>query len=62
MAQPEKKLQRHLRVSEETAKKLVKAGFLLPRQVKGATKTKLRKAGLTKSESDKAKARWAKQA
>lgn len=53
------KLSRHLKVSDEVADKLVEAGFRVPKQIKGATKKKLREdAGLTQGEANAVKARW----
>ena len=55
-----RKLSRHLDVSDEVADKLVKAGYRVPKKIKGATKRRLRDdAGLTQSEVDGVKARWA---
>lgn len=54
------KLSRHLGVSDEVADKLVKAGYRVPKKIKGASKNKLRdNAGLTHGEANDAKARWA---
>ena len=55
----EHKLSRHLDVSDEVAHKLDKAGYTVPKKIKGASKKKLREdAGLSQSQADKAKARW----
>ena len=55
----ERKLAKHLRITEKQARQLVKAGFRKPSAIKGASKRRLRDAaGLTQSEADAVKARW----
>lgn len=54
------KLARHLDVSDDVADKLVKAGYRVPKTIKGASKQRLRDdTGLTQGEVNAVKARWA---
>ena len=55
----ERKLARHLNITEEQAHLLVKAGFRKPSEIKSASKQRLRDAaGLTQGEANAVKARW----
>ena len=56
----ERKLARHLKISDKEARKLVAAGFRKPSAIKAASKRKLRDdAGLSQKEADAVKKRWA---